>query len=512
MKSPRAYMDPNVAQAAREAGLDVPDPNSADFEQKIIDLSEAGSPWAGRFQSGVIYSGLGDPREAFRKETRKQARKRALHNRLFRRQDPDTGEHVNDKNKLWFLGAAGALAVVLLFLGMTLVGTLDRANAQEVSFPQGDAAPADGGSVTLSTPTDTAATDAGLLSQVRTFGTRLDEKLAGESDLVGVNLEGELVDPTSSGAAADAAAESDTSSGAAEAATESGPAVSALVVAQPRAASSSVVARVVPTTPLTLDARKANRSAVVVTRQKNLASSSPRAASLSSSILSSREGPRAVGVAPRAPETATPDPAEDSAAQAVAETPPAPEPQPLGGYEGPDLYAQAESATGTFASGDVLDGVLEVGILTTEGASVPTLVRTDGGVWQGSASLNSLGRVEVTLSQVTAEGQQLSVNALVVGEDGYPGVDAAIREATPALAADLVAAGLRGVSDYVGELADAGTVVDDGERVVVNNQAVPLEWALAGSLAELFSPPSSQRAVVRVAEVPAGTRVSVRVF
>ena len=133
-------------------------------------------------------------------------------------------------------------------------------------------------------------------------------------------------------------------------------------------------------------------------------------------------------------------------------------------------------------------------------------------MWQGSASLNSVGRVEITLSQVTAEGQQLSVNALVVGEDGYPGVDATIREATPALAADLVAAGLRGVSDYVGELADAGTVVDDGERVVVNNQAVPLEWALAGSLAELFSPPTAQRAVVRVAEVPAGTQVSVRVF
>ena len=363
MKSPKAYMDPNVAREAREAGLEVPDPNNADFEQKIIELSEAGSPWAGRFQSGVIYSGLGDPREAFRKETLKQARKRDLHNRLFRRKDPDTGEHVNDKNKLWFLGAAAALAVVLLFLGMTFVSTLDRATAQQNSPLESVAAPVDTDSVPLSSvPAESAAaTDSGLLGQVKAFGTQLDEKLTGESDLVGVNLEGDLVDTTSSGAAAaGAAAGVETTSGAAETAAESEPAVSALVVAQPRAASSSVLARVVPATPLTLDARKGNSSAIIVTRQKDLVPSSPRSVSLSSSVLNSREAARTGAVVASAHEATRGDAVEASEPQ-VAEAAPAPEPQLLSSYQGPDLYAQAETASGSFTSGDVLDGVLEVG-------------------------------------------------------------------------------------------------------------------------------------------------------
>ena len=484
------YIDPEIAELAEAEGITYPDPNSDEFEDRIIELINEESPWARQLQDAVIIRGVGDPRELKRSETIKQTRLRKWSNRLFKKQDPDTGEHFWHRDKLFFLGVAAVAPFIVGFLGLTALSTRSP-QPTEAASP----APSLSASAQEIDADVNKSADPDIMEQVRGFGVTLDETLSKDSDLVGVSLTGELEteEPTEAAISGlePAPAEDLTYSGSGY---EAVPAASAVISQRERKATPGVVLQRLKTPTENLDDRKPLSSAIVAVSRREPTSTAYNKAAVGSGLVSSSK--REVA------ETSL----ESEVLNQTVEQPTRELPE-----QTPEVATPA-LAQSPVRSGDELDGALEVGVLTAEGSTVPTLVRTDEGMWQGSATLNAVGRIEVSLSEVTVDGVTYPVDAKVFGEDGFLGVDATIREETPALAADLITAGLRGVSDYVTDLADSATVISNNDQVIVNDQAVPLEWALAGSLADLFSPAESKRAVVRVAEITRGKKVSVRVF
>lgn len=72
---------------------------------------------------------------------------------------------------------------------------------------------------------------------------------------------------------------------------------------------------------------------------------------------------------------------------------------------------------------------------------------------------------------------------------------------------------LRGVSDYVEDLRGSGTVSFRGNTATVSDYAAPLDASIFGSLAELFTPPSTdQQALIRVATLEPRTEFILKVL
>jgi hypothetical protein len=215
-------------------------------------------------------------------------------------------------------------------------------------------------------------------------------------------------------------------------------------------------------------------------------------------------------------DTATPTP-ETSAAQ---ELPEAEAGEELQGFEAA-LQKAREDLAGrepvsepvTYGVGDMLNGSLVFGVLTTGEDELPVLVMDENNVmWRGTAKLNALARVEVSLTHYIQNGAETPKTATVLDTDSYPGIKATMREAAPTLAADMIQASLKGVTDYVRDLASNRTTTLLEDQVIVQDQVVPLEWAIAGSLTELFTPPQPSQALVRVGEVPVATLVKIMIL
>ena len=165
--------------------------------------------------------------------------------------------------------------------------------------------------------------------------------------------------------------------------------------------------------------------------------------------------------------------------------------------------------------GDSVTATLQVGVVAVDGTPLPVLARgDDGSVWQGQATLTPTGRVNIRFSDVLKGNRQHSVSAVAQASDGYLGLPAEVTETTPALASDLARGALRGLSEYVQALGQQSEVRVEGNTPIISRNAPPLEANVAGSVARLFTPPKGdeQQALVRLAQVPADTAVSVVVL
>ncbi len=165
--------------------------------------------------------------------------------------------------------------------------------------------------------------------------------------------------------------------------------------------------------------------------------------------------------------------------------------------------------------GDSVIATLQVGVVAVDGTPLPVLVRgDDGSVWQGQATLTPTGRVDIRFSDVVKGNKQHQVSAVAQAADGYLGLPAEVTETTPALASDLARGALRGLSEYVQALGQQSEVRVEGNTPIISRNAPPLEANVAGSVARLFAPPEGegQQALVRLAQVPADTNVSVVVL
>jgi hypothetical protein len=178
-------------------------------------------------------------------------------------------------------------------------------------------------------------------------------------------------------------------------------------------------------------------------------------------------------------------------------------------------------ASGSGALGDALvpgaivPASLATGIVLAEGGQpVPVVARTDTGVtFIGTATLNAARRMEITFKEVVIDNQSAELSAQAFSSDGMPGVPVTVVDMAPSLFADLLRASAGGVSAYVKGLAAATTTtLVPGVGVVAGRNAPPLGASIAGALADLFSVPPEQKALIRVAQVERGTSVLVTVL
>ncbi|HEX7021326.1 MAG TPA: hypothetical protein VF171_00615, partial [Trueperaceae bacterium] len=109
-------------------------------------------------------------------------------------------------------------------------------------------------------------------------------------------------------------------------------------------------------------------------------------------------------------------------------------------------------------------------------------------------------------------GGTMPVEAVALSADGTPGLSATLRDMAPAAAQDLLRAAAGGVSRYVQNLADRQRVTIVGDRSVIEQTELPpLGAFVLGNIASLFDLPADQTAVVRVAQIPPGTRLQLLV-
>jgi hypothetical protein len=165
--------------------------------------------------------------------------------------------------------------------------------------------------------------------------------------------------------------------------------------------------------------------------------------------------------------------------------------------------------------GAIVPASLATGIVLAEGGQpVPVVARTDKGVtFIGTAMLNTARRMEITFKEVVFNNQSANLSAQAFSSDGMPGVPVNVVDMAPSLFADLLRASAGGVSAYVKGLAAATTTtLIPGAGAVTDRNAPPLGASIAGALADLFSVPPEQKALIRVAQVERGTSILVTVL
>ena len=215
-------------------------------------------------------------------------------------------------------------------------------------------------------------------------------------------------------------------------------------------------------------------------------------------------------------QTEAPEYAEASASGTQAADPFSASPPPGQPVEtAATTEAPPELMTERYNTGDTVEAELVVGLIALGQEPLPVIARgRDGSVWQGQAVLNASGRVDITFGTAARDSGSQSLEAIALADDGYAGIPAAIKETTPALASDLARGALRGASEFVEGLRDQSSVTLSNGAAVVSRDAPPLDASVLGSVARLFTPPEGedQQALVRLAEVPSGTKIQIMVL
>ena len=479
------YIHPDIKREAEEKlGRDLPHPNEDAFDELVLELQHSDPELADKLQSGVIFEGVGDPKHAALKAERRAETKKGFLKRFFMRPDELTGEPVVAKKK----GVMAAVLALCLLFGAGYFVNQPRAAAQtetpdpveEVRAPE-----------PIAEPEVTKEPNDALIAARSAFGPDLPPA------------------PLASLAAPAAPAPDEELSG---------PAPSGVLLSPTLAQrGSAVVARTAPSEPF-ISQNDSPRASGVIKGSGGARSSGVIKAPVRYTSSNARVSSSPAKAQTREVETATT--LSNTSLIAGTQTPqtrfdaPMPDAELAGPASSDTATLQASQVQElSYRIGDTISGEAATGFLAAEGNSLPALIETeDGAVWRGEASLNELGRVEVTLNEVHRDGVTESVTASVYSLDDFPGIEAEIREETPALAADLVTAGLRGVTDYVQDLSDDRSAIATDQGVFIDESVVPLEWSVAGSVAQLFSPPRDRKALVRVAEVPAGQALKVIVL
>ena len=198
--------------------------------------------------------------------------------------------------------------------------------------------------------------------------------------------------------------------------------------------------------------------------------------------------------------------------------PPAPatlEPAQVGAVSEPEVTDLSALLT----PGTQLQAELVTGVAAADGVATPVIARTTGDwcgnrscaeiTWIGEASYSGTDRVELTFTQAVVGNTAQSVAARAFGGDGLPGVQAGVRDAAPTAVQDLLRSAVGGASDYLDAFNNRETVII-GEDEIIRQQAKPdLGTYLLERGTDLFSLPSDQTSIVRLAELAPGTPFTV---
>ena len=195
--------------------------------------------------------------------------------------------------------------------------------------------------------------------------------------------------------------------------------------------------------------------------------------------------------------------------------PPAPRENAPPPAKEPELVNLGEVLT----PGTPLQAELVTGVAAADGAGMPVIARTTGNwcgngdcqeiTWIGEASYSGLDRIQIRFSQAVVGTTVQSTTATAFDSDQLPGVKASVRDAAPTAVQDLMRGAVGGAADYLDALNTRETVfLREGE--IVSEQAEPdLGNYLLQRGTELFSLPSDQTSIVRLAEVAPGTTFTV---
>jgi len=189
------------------------------------------------------------------------------------------------------------------------------------------------------------------------------------------------------------------------------------------------------------------------------------------------------------------------------------QPQPTGSaYEVTDLSA-------LLTPGTPLQAELVTGVAAADGASMPVLAKTTGNwcgagecpeiTWIGEASYPGADRLEIAFSRAVVGNTVQSVSARAFGGDQLPGVPAGVRDAAPTAVQDLVRGAVGGAADYLDALNSRETVIIKEGEIVREPSEPDLGNYLLQRGTELFSLPTDQTSMVRLAELAPGTSFTV---
>lgn len=169
--------------------------------------------------------------------------------------------------------------------------------------------------------------------------------------------------------------------------------------------------------------------------------------------------------------------------------------------------------------GTPLQAELVTGVAAADGVAVPVIARTTGDwcgqgscseiTWIGEASYLGADRVDLTFTQAVVGDTAQSVTARAFGGDQLPGVQAGMRDAAPTAVQDLLRGAVGGAADYLAALNSRETVVISEDEIVRQPSEPDLGTYLLGRGTELFSLPSDQTSIVRLAELAPGTSFTV---
>ncbi len=182
--------------------------------------------------------------------------------------------------------------------------------------------------------------------------------------------------------------------------------------------------------------------------------------------------------------------------------------------------AQAAPAdTMLFQPGMRLPATLVAGLAVTDTASIPVIAETKGNgcgdrqcpemTWLGTARLVDTDRVEITFTEAVLGNESRSIAAVALDEDGVLGIPVSTQDTAAEVAQALLQSAAGGVSDYLGALANQKRVTFKNDTVIQEGRVPGIETFILGRLAEVLSPPLTPSARVRVATLPAGTRLMI---
>jgi len=197
---------------------------------------------------------------------------------------------------------------------------------------------------------------------------------------------------------------------------------------------------------------------------------------------------------------------------------PAP-PAPQGTAQAPTTEPEVTDLSALLSPGTSLQAELVTGVAAADGAAMPVIARTTGDwcekgncpeiTWIGEASYPGTNRIEMLFSQAVVGSTVQSITATAFDSDRLPGVQASVRDAAPTAVQDVIRGAVGGASDYLDALNSRETVIlRDGE--IVTEQAEPdLGNYLLQRGTELFSLPTDQTSILRLAEVAPGMPFTV---
>lgn len=538
------YVHPDTLKKAKNLlGRDIPKPDTPEWDDLLDELAasddEAFRAVGDELNQNVIFSGVGDPKEKQVKAARRNEVKQSMLHAFFYRRGQDGKQQVLNKLKIAGLISVSALTLFTIGFFANRFGLLPRT----VATP-----------VTAQTTPEVTPVPVDVAEEASPFSVSVppfERVTPSEAPATTVQDEPTPVPAPAAPSPAPSPAPSSASAGEETviAVTRSEKVPGGVILRSPPNDANVNLVRSGPNEG-GLILRSSNKTSGTITSSHDETGSSIASSNNSGSVAggssptvgtsaskgnaeaASGEPQRETTPATNANETQQTLPgSEHEATEAasvneVAETPtPASTPgeggeAELQGFEAALQRAREElkdreppSESVTYSVGDMLGGSLVFGVLTTGEDELPVLVMDENNVmWRGTAKLNALSRVEVNLTHYIQNGTETQVSATVLDVDSYPGIKATMREAAPTLAADMIQASLKGVTDYVRDLSANRTTTFLQDQVVVQDTVVPLEWAIAGSLTDLFTPKQPAQALVRVGEVPVGTQVKIMIL